>query len=175
MKFVFLSCLFFIIICSCSNSSEEKKQSEKDWSDEKSIIFNKEIIEEQDLTIRAYLSHRTDLKMKTSGTGLRYMIDQKGDGEKAKPGDSVSIVLSVKNLEDMKLIYQTDPSEFDQFLIDRNHVESGINEAVQYMRVGDKSKLIIPSHLAHGLIGDRHKTPPLCILFVELELKELSR
>ena len=103
------------------------------------------------------------------------MIYPDGDGEKAKSGDSVSVVVSVKDMKDMKLYYQTDTSEFDQFLVDRNHVERGINEAVQYMRVGDKSKLIIPSHLAHGLLGDRHKIPSFCILFVELELKELFR
>ena len=175
MKFVFSSSLFFIFLCSCSNSSEEKKELVNGWSTKKSIAFNKEIIEEEDLTIRAFLAHRTDLKMKKSGTGLRYMIYENGDGEKAKSGDSVSIVLSVKDLEDMKLYYQTDSSEYDQFLVDRNHVERGINEAVQYMRVGDKSRLIIPSHLAHGILGDRDKIPSFCILFVDLELKELSQ
>ena len=69
MKFVFSSILFFFFLCSCNNSSEEKKELVNGWSTKKSIAFNKEIIEEEDLTIRAFLAHRTDLKMKKSGTG----------------------------------------------------------------------------------------------------------
>jgi len=175
MKFVFSSILFLFFLCSCNNSSEKKKDLVNGWSTKKSIAFNKEIIEEEDLTIRAFLAHRTDLKMKKSGTGLRYMIYENGNGEKAKSGDSVSVIISVKSLENNTLYYQTDSTEFDQFLVDRNHLERGINEAVQYMRVGDKSRLIIPSHLAHGILGDRDKIPSFCILFVDLELKELNR
>jgi FKBP-type peptidyl-prolyl cis-trans isomerase len=41
------------------------------------------------------------------------------------------------------------------------------------MRVGETAKLILPNHLAHGMIGDLENIPPLAILLVTVELKEL--
>jgi len=42
------------------------------------------------------------------------------------------------------------------------------------MRVGDKAKFIVPSHLGHGLSGDFEKIPPLTTLVIDLELVALS-
>jgi FKBP-type peptidyl-prolyl cis-trans isomerase len=38
------------------------------------------------------------------------------------------------------------------------------------MKVGDKAKLIIPSHLGHGITGNMDKIPPLSTLIVDIEL-----
>jgi FKBP-type peptidyl-prolyl cis-trans isomerase len=53
-------------------------------------------------------------------------------------------------------------------------VESGIHEGIKLMRVGEKSKLVFPSHLAHGLVGDLKDIPPLSPLVVDIELIELQ-
>jgi FKBP-type peptidyl-prolyl cis-trans isomerase len=42
------------------------------------------------------------------------------------------------------------------------------------MKKGDQAKLILPSYLAHGLLGDRQKIPPQSVLFIDLELVELK-
>jgi FKBP-type peptidyl-prolyl cis-trans isomerase len=42
------------------------------------------------------------------------------------------------------------------------------------MKKGVHAKLILPSHLAHGLLGDRDKIPPQSILYIDLELVELK-
>ena len=143
------------------------------WSAKNLITLKKENIQEQDSTIKAYLAHRKDLIMKESKSGLRYKIYENGKKVKAESGDSASVKLRIKLL-DGTFCYQTDSKELDQFLIDRNNIESGINEAVQYMHLGDSAKLIIPSHLAHGLLGDRDKIPPLSTLLVDIHLIELN-
>jgi FKBP-type peptidyl-prolyl cis-trans isomerase len=39
------------------------------------------------------------------------------------------------------------------------------------MRVGEKARLVMPSHLAHGLLGDMdNKIPPLSPLIIDIEL-----
>jgi FKBP-type peptidyl-prolyl cis-trans isomerase FkpA len=40
--------------------------------------------------------------------------------------------------------------------------------------VGDKAILILPSHLAHGLVGDENKIPPKASVIYELELLSLK-
>ena len=55
-------------------------------------------------------------------------------------------------------------------MIDKSDIESGVQEGIKKMRVGDKAKLIIPSHLAHGLTGDMEKIPPLSVIVVDIHL-----
>jgi FKBP-type peptidyl-prolyl cis-trans isomerase len=38
--------------------------------------------------------------------------------------------------------------------------ESGLHKGLQYLKRGDKALLLIPSPLAHGLLGDFKKIPP---------------
>jgi FKBP-type peptidyl-prolyl cis-trans isomerase len=66
--------------------------------------------------------------------------------------------------------YKTNSDEFEEFVIDKSDIESGVQEGIKKMRVGDKAKLIIPSHLAHGLIGDMDKIPPLTVIVVDIHL-----
>ena len=43
------------------------------------------------------------------------------------------------------------------------------------MREGDKAKLIVPSHLAHGLVGDFDKIPPLTPIVVDIQLYKIVK
>jgi FKBP-type peptidyl-prolyl cis-trans isomerase FkpA len=45
-------------------------------------------------------------------------------------------------------------------VVGMEEIESGIHKAVQFMKKGDKALILIPSHLAHGLLGDMNKIPP---------------
>jgi len=53
-------------------------------------------------------------------------------------------------------------------------VESGLEEAVLLLHAGDKARIIIPSHLAYGLVGDDDKIPARATLIYEIELIELK-
>jgi FKBP-type peptidyl-prolyl cis-trans isomerase len=74
------------------------------------------------------------------------------------------------NLLDGKICYKTDTLEVDQFLVDRSQVESGIQEGIKLMKEGEKAVFILPSNLAHGLLGDFEKIPPMSPIVVNLEL-----
>jgi FKBP-type peptidyl-prolyl cis-trans isomerase len=58
----------------------------------------------------------------------------------------------------------------DEFIVDKSNVETGVQEAIKLMKVGDRAKLIIPAHLAHGITGDMNKIPPISTLIVDLKL-----
>jgi FKBP-type peptidyl-prolyl cis-trans isomerase len=55
-----------------------------------------------------------------------------------------------------------------------DNVENGLHEAIQYLRVGDKAKIILPSYLAHGLTGDSDKIPPMASVLYDIELVEIT-
>ena len=61
-----------------------------------------------------------------------------------------------------------------RFKIGQGGVESGLEEAVLLMSVGDKGRFIMPPHLAHGLLGDNNKIPPRSIIVYQAELIKLT-
>ena len=77
------------------------------------------------------------------------------------------------SLLDGTTCYETEKDELEKFIIDHSEVETGVQEGIKKMRVGDKAKFVMPSHLAHGLVGDMNKIPPLNPIVVDIYLKEL--
>lgn len=169
-KWLFCTCLFMglFVFYSCKEDSE-KVTSKNEWNDSTSVGFNKDRVKEEELQINLYLSHHSELKVKPTGTGLRYQLIKETNGIKAESGDSVDVAMKI-NLLDGKVCYKTDSLELDQFLIDRSQVESGIQEGIKLMKEGEKAVFILPSHLAHGLLGDFQTIPPMSPIVVNLEL-----
>ena len=169
-KLFYFSTLFLIINCiqSCKEETE-KVSSKNEWSDSTSVGFNRDRIKEEELQINLYLSHHSNLKLIPTGSGLRYQISKQSNGIKVESGDSVDVALKI-NLLDGKLCYKTDTLQVDQFLVDRSQVESGIQEGIKLMKEGEKAVFILPSNLAHGLLGDFEKIPPMSPIVVNLEL-----
>ncbi|WP_300665918.1 FKBP-type peptidyl-prolyl cis-trans isomerase [Fluviicola sp.] len=165
IKKEFVFCLLFL--CSCSE--EEKQPKRVNWNIEKSTEMNKELAIEQDLDIDLYFAQHENWEVKQTGTGLRYVIFKQTDGEIAKPGMEARTQYKISLLDGTE-VYKTAADEVDIFKIDKSDMESGIHEGIKLMRVGEKAKLVFPSHLAHGLVGDFEKIPPLSPLVVDIEL-----
>jgi FKBP-type peptidyl-prolyl cis-trans isomerase len=165
MKKEFIFCL--LICCSCSEEEQDPKPI--DWNMEKSSTLNKELAIEQDLDIDLYFSQHENWDIQVTGTGLRVVILKKTDGEYPKAGMNVRTHYKVSLLDGTE-VYQTASDEDDIFLIDKSEMESGIHEGIKLMRIGEKAKLVFPSYLAHGLVGDMDKIPPLSPLVVDIEL-----
>jgi FKBP-type peptidyl-prolyl cis-trans isomerase len=104
---------------------------------------------------------------------LFYQIYEHGSGEAASTGKFVTINYLV-SLLDGTICYNSDDSGSKKFIIGRSNEESGLEQGVLMMRVGDKARFIMPPHLAHGLLGDENKIPPRSIIVYEVELVEIS-
>lgn len=166
--FSVLICLLLLAAC----GEEEKKAPIAPWSQEKSSDFSKNLAIEENLNIRMFLEQRKNWKMTETGSGLRYFIYKEGKGPQAESGLLAEVKFKI-SLLDGKLCYATDSLETETFKIDRSEIETGVQEGIKHMHVGDKAKLIVPSHLAHGLAGDFGKIPPLTTLVIDLELVSL--
>jgi FKBP-type peptidyl-prolyl cis-trans isomerase len=60
------------------------------------------------------------------------------------------------------------------FEVGKGQVITGLEEAILLLRVGDRAKIIIPSHLAFGLIGDQNKINHKASLVYDVELVSLN-
>lgn len=165
-KFFFFSVILLLAAC---GENEPEKTPEINWDQEKSTKMNKELAIEEQLQIKLFLEHHKDWKVEKTGSGLQYYIYKNGIGDKAAEGLIAQVEMKVSLLDGTEC-YKTNSDEYEEFLIDRSEIESGVQEGIKKMRIGDKAKLIIPSHLAHGLIGDMNKIPPLTTIVVDIHL-----
>ncbi len=114
--------------------------------------------------INNYIS-RHQWQMKQTGSGLQYMVYETEKGKLLQKGDLVKLKYSVE------LINGTKADEgIKEFEIGHGGVESGIEEAMLLLKVGDKAKLILPPHLAFGLLGDQNKIPTHATLIYNVDV-----
>jgi FKBP-type peptidyl-prolyl cis-trans isomerase FkpA len=157
---------------SCGNDSNKAtKQASSKEMQQKLIDANKMYVKRESDEIDQYVNHKA-WKMTTTGTGLRYMITFEGKGELAKLEKYARVKYKI-SLLDGTVCYTSEEKGTKEFLIGQDNVESGLHEGIQYMHVGDKAVMILPSHLAHGLLGDDNKIPPKASVVYELELLSL--
>jgi FKBP-type peptidyl-prolyl cis-trans isomerase FkpA len=139
---------------------------------DKLVEANKMYVLRENDEIDQYIIRRKWEMIKT-GTGLRYSILEHGQGQIAKPEQRAKVNYRI-SLFDGTECYSSKISGPKEFTIERDDIESGLHEGIQYMHVGDKALFILPSYLAHGLIGDENKIPPKSSVIYEIELLSLK-
>jgi len=168
----YLYFFLLILLFSCSSENEDNKE-QVNWNKDKSVELNKVIANEEAVDIKIYLQRHLDWKMIATGSGLQYYIYEHGKNtDSLKVNDVVDVKYKVMTFDD-KVCYQTEDDEVLEVKIDHSQVETGLQEGLKKMCVGDKAKMIIPSHLAHGLTGDFDKIPPLTPIVIDVEVVEL--
>jgi FKBP-type peptidyl-prolyl cis-trans isomerase len=95
-----------------------------------------------------------------TSSGVRYFVyspSQKGDSIREKMMVSMEYTVS---LLDGTTVYSSAEKGKRTFKVGEEDIESGLHKGIQYLKKGDKAVLLIPSPLAHGLLGDMNKIPP---------------
>ncbi len=107
-------------------------------------------------------------------SGLRYKIIQKGDGVTPEKGQTVAV--------HYKGMF-ADGGVFDdsykrgnpiEFPVGKGNVIPGWDEGILLLKVGDKARFVIPSHLAYGEAGAGGVIPPNATLVFDVELMEVK-
>ncbi|HRG37889.1 MAG TPA: FKBP-type peptidyl-prolyl cis-trans isomerase [Bacteroidia bacterium] len=156
---------------SCKQSAQQPSKNVNIKSTEfqnKLIEANKMYVKQESDEIDQYVK-RKNWNMTVTGTGLRYMITSSGGGAPVKTDQIVKVNYKIILL-DGRVCYSSDSLGPKEFVVGADNVETGLHEGIQYLHVGDRATLILPSHLAHGLIGDESKIPPKASVIYELEL-----
>ena len=162
--------------CSCNRNSVPDKQAQNLDSietqyKEPMMDWNHAKIRDQDMMIQKY-AERRDWGMIRTESGLFYAIYENGEGMPADSG-LIAVFNYDLHLLDGQFCYSSDSTGPRQLRLGRAEIETGLEEALLQMKIGDKAHVIIPPHLAYGMPGDGNRIPPDAILVYNIELKEL--
>lgn len=129
------------------------------------------MLETESQEIEDFLS-RYGWEANKTNTGLRYFIYEHGDGRQADL-DLTAVVSYEISLLNGDVIYSSEKLGPRHFLIGKGGVESGLEEGIRLLRVGDRAKFILPAHLAHGVPGDGVKIPRRSTIVYDVQLINL--
>ena len=172
-------CLVMVLCGSChtgeSDQSERKLPGQVDR--EKLLDVNKHLIRQDAVVIRNYADN-AGWDLKETGTGLFYQIldhgRQRSKAGKVKSGDQVSLNYDISVLDGTRC-YTSTLDGPRNFVVDKSWSEQGLHEAVKLLEPGDSALIIMPPHLAYGLVGDGDRIPARAILVFKIRLVDVKR
>ena len=134
---------------------------------------NKELINEDNHHIISYFERR-NWPYKATGSGLYYYIYHQGRGVMATNGSDVAIAYSISLLNGTSCYGGDKPVE-KSIVPGMGKEVSGLEEGILKMREGDRAILVIPPHLAHGLLGDEDRIPARSTIVYNITLVKVSQ
>ena len=165
----YLSLLLLILLFACGEKPQEPQQPVSKGDMKSSMEkANRYLVSEEEEDIANYIA-RHGLDMTVTGTGLRYQILSQGSEQSITKGDQVTLEYELHSIAG-DLIYSSDNDGVKTFVVGEGTVESGLDEAMNYMHRGDVAKLIIPFHLGYGLHGDDNGIPEYATLVYTIKI-----
>ncbi len=110
---------------------------------------------------------------KTTMSGLQYVVLQKGEGAKPRPGQTIEAEYTGRFLNGKVFDTSVGRGPFS-FKVGKGQVIEGWDEALSDMKVGEKRALIVPPKLGYGSQGAGGAIPPNTTLYFEVELKAVK-
>jgi FKBP-type peptidyl-prolyl cis-trans isomerase len=155
------------------NEESQNEQTTGKALQEKLLDANRQAIKTENQQIDDF-AERYGWEMKTTPTGLRYMIYENGTGQQAKDGMLATIHYKATLLNG-DVVYGTQHDKPLTFRIGQDAaLPTGIHEGILLLHQGDHAKIILLSHLAFGLTGDQNKVPQKSTLVYDLQLVDLK-
>ncbi len=170
LLFLFFSILY---LNACQSVTEnEVIEGQQNVHPDSVLKYNRDAVAEESMRIDDFC-RRYGWKMETTKTGLRFKQLRQGNGNQAVFDSKASIRLQIKLLTG-ETIFETASGELSEVRIGRRDVVSGLEEGLLMMREGDQFQLIVPSHLAYGLLGDMDRIPERAALVCKVDLLKVS-
>lgn len=167
---------FFLLLSIVFISCQEPEKSDKDNQKfdkvkvrQQFIKANQQVvIKENDEMDYFQKSHQFPF-IKTTSSIRYYVYKPSVIGDSIVTGDVLTINYTL-SLLDGTICYSSDIDGVKQFKVGMQDVEDGLHKAVLHLKQGDKALILIPSYLAHGLLGDSKKIPPQSPILYDIEI-----
>ena len=149
----------------------------KNWNAIEAFITFKGARNKRDIAMRAEAEAAVEklaAGFEKTESGLRYQFIQRGEGKKAENGKTVSVHYE-GSLENGKVFDSSYPRKKPiDFRLGQGQVIEGWDEGIALLKVGDKARFVIPSHLGYGSRGAGGAIPPNATLIFDVELMDVK-
>ena len=153
----------FDIMTSDEYEEEQKMIQEQEEKE------NAQRLKEEPQRIAKYLIDN-NINVKPTESGLYYIEKEIGNGQSPQVGNMVEVHYSIYDINNNLIESSLDYGQPIPFVYGENQMIQGIEEAVGYMKVGGKSRIIAPSNLGFGDIKIDENLPANSTLVIDLEL-----
>lgn len=167
---LFLTLVFLLPACRekprpvvVSSDSELKEGLEK---------ANRYLVNDEEEDIENFV-RRHQWEMVSTGTGMRYQVVKAGDGPLIQPGQTVTMEYVLYDIFG-DVVYTSENDGLIKFVVGHGGVVTGVDEAVRHLHQGDVARVVVPSHLGYGLVGDQKRIPGRTTLIYTLIIKEVQ-
>lgn len=163
-----------LYLCACKDPAPPAAAPKIDAAQENAIkkqfmTANRQLAEKENDEMDYYGKTHKMPFVKTA-SGIRYFVYKpSAKGDSIREGMKVTMYYQLSLLDDTPC-YSSAEGGPKTFIVGKEHIESGIHKGLQYLKRGDKAMLLIPSALAHGLLGDLNKIPPQMPIVYDVEV-----
>lgn len=154
--------------------TSDEYEAEQKAIKEKEDTANAQRLKEEPKRIAKYIKDN-NITEKPQLSGLYYIETQVGEGDSVQNGDFVAVHYSIYNLDNQLVECSYDYGQPLPFIYGDGQMIPGIEEAISYMRVGGKARIVVPSRLGFGDITIDESLPANTPLVIDLELVDLQR
>ena len=110
----------------------------------------------------------------TTDSGIKYAVITEGEGPTAEIGEVVEVHFTAWVEEDLSMFGDSHNGLPLQFILGREEILAGWDEAVSLMQQGESAQFILPPELAFGEEGVPGMVPPNANVIFELDLVSIS-
>ncbi len=170
-KKLFLLYSILISLTQCNNPEPPQKVIKIDKEKlKKQFEYANQRIAQKEIDEMNYFEKTHQMPFIKTKFGVRYYVFDSihSKRQKINEGDEVIMNYTVSLLDGT--ICYTDEGKPKTFIVSGETIESGIHKIMPYLHYGDKAYILIPSVLAHGLLGDLSKIPPLSPILYKVEI-----
>jgi FKBP-type peptidyl-prolyl cis-trans isomerase len=183
MKFIsgiekrfFLPASMILILASCQSGGDkdQTKSFNKEQVKQQFVKANQLVVVKENDEMDYYQKSHNMPFVRTA-SGIRYHVyDPSRKGDSIKTDDVITINYTVFLLDGTEC-YSSKTDGAKEFKVGMENMENGLHKAVLFLKSGDKARILIPSHLAHGLLGDSKKIPPQSPILYDLEILSVKK
>ncbi|MCQ2297163.1 MAG: FKBP-type peptidyl-prolyl cis-trans isomerase [Bacteroidales bacterium] len=142
------------------------QQQQGDPLKENMINANKYFASSEENEIDSYIGRR-GWKMQKLNNGTRLWEYQKGNGKELQNEECVNVEYRLETLTG-KVLYE---KAEDMVIMGRGQAIAGLETALKSLTHGSKAKVIIPSAMAYGVVGDGDQISTRMVLVLDLTVK----
>ena len=178
MKYLVVILTFFTLLMSCSNPEARKPIVRKTSSFmNESIERNKMLNKAENAILLQRIKSDTLHNYVNSENGFWYYYDLSVSDEKYTPnrGDEVFYTHEIRGLNNV-ILYSEEELGTKSYLIDKEELITGLQDALKIMKEGEKVTFLFPSYKAYGYTGYDRVQPnqPLIYSIKLLKINKLS-